>query len=274
MPQIIPVTTADDPRLAAYQSIRERDLVGRSDGRFIVEGKVTLGILLTHSRFQVESLFLGQSRVEPLSDLLETVPDNVPIYVAPQDVMDSIAGFAIHRGTLACARKGGGLSVDDILKDAPRTLLLADQISNHDNVGALFRNAAAFGAGGVVLDRQSCSPLYRKAIRVSAGTSLWLLFYHGGTSAEHIERLQSAGYEIWAMTPNETASPLNELRVPDKLALLVGAEGPGLPQALLQAAQPVRIPMAAGFDSVNVATAAAIALAHVFQNAPSPTHRI
>ena len=142
---------------------------------------------------------------------------------------------------------------------------MLNQISNHDNVGGAFRNAAAFGADGVILDAGSCDPLYRKSIRVSSGSTLWLPYHHGGTGAEQIAALKAAGFTVWAMTPRHEARPLAELKRPDKLAILLGAEGPGLPDTLITACEPVRIPMRTGFDSVNVATAGAIALSHVFK---------
>lgn len=284
---IIKVTERGDPRIAPFINVRERDLTGGADGRFIVEGKVPLSILLTQSRFEVDSLFLGETRLEPLAGLLEAVPADVPIYSAPQSLMDEVAGFPIHRGILACARKGAPLSLDEIITAHPgldpgslsaspdlteetphqlrrERLLVLNQISNHDNVGAAFRNAAAFGVDGVILDGQSCDPLYRKAIRVSSGSSLWLPFHHGGSGEAQVEALKAAGFTVWAMTPQSDAAPLQSLPIPDKLAILLGAEGPGLPQSLLDAAQTVRIPMQTGFDSINVATAGAIALAHVF----------
>lgn len=259
---LVDITSPDDPRLAPYVSIRERDLTGRSDGRFIVEGKVTLGILVQRSRFEIESLFIGASRVEPLSESLAALPQDVPVYVAPQNVMDEVAGFPIHRGVLACARKGEPIGLETMLDHD--TLLVLNGISNHDNVGAAFRNAAAFGAAGVVLDSESCDPLYRKSIRVSAGSALWLPFHHGGSGTDHITALKAAGYEIWAMTPRDSALALQDLGVEGKVAILLGAEGPGLPDQLIDAATPVRIAMATGFDSVNVATAGAIALSRVF----------
>lgn len=285
----IRITDRGDPRIAPFVSVRERDLTGGTDGRFIVEGKVPLEILLTRSRFEAESLFLCETRLDPLAKLLGTVPEDVPIYTAPQGLMDQVVGFPIHRGVLACARKGARVSLEHLVSDHPgldpgppatlpeapneipdqarngRTLVLLNQISNHDNVGAAFRNAAAFGADGVILDAGSCDPLYRKAIRVSSGASLWLPFYQGGSGADQIATLNAAGFTIWAMTPRADATPIQDAVVPDRLALLLGAEGPGLPQALIDQAHPVRIPMVAGFDSVNVATAGAIALAHVFR---------
>ncbi|MFH1517897.1 MAG: RNA methyltransferase [Pseudomonadota bacterium] len=266
------VQHAEDPRLAAYTSIREKDLTAGHGGRFIVEGKVTLETLLTRSRFAVESLFLCETRLAPLADILTHVPEGVPVYVAPQAVMDAVAGFPMHRGVLACGLKGEAEMNAALLSHVPAfagdtassTVLMLSGLSNHDNVGACFRNAAAFGADAVLLDAQCCDPLYRKAIRVSSGASLWLPFAHGGSGAGMVQASQDAGYTVWAMTPRAGAAPLGSLPVPDRLAILLGAEGPGLPDDLIAAAVPVGIPMSAGFDSVNVATAGAIALAHAF----------
>ena len=267
----IKVSKSSDPRIAPYVSIRERDLTGRGDGRFIVEGKVTLSILLERSRFEVESLFLCETRLAPLADTLADLPVDVPVYTAPQGLMDEVVGFPIHRGVLACARKGTPLTLDALISGNPeheretQTLLVLNQTSNHDNVGAAFRDAAAFGADGVILDAGSCDPLYRKSIRVSSGSTLWLPYSHGGSGVDQIAALTHAGFVVWAMTPRPDAAALADLERPDKLAILLGAEGPGLPDLLINSCQPVRIPMRTGFDSVNVATAGAIALSHVFK---------
>ncbi|KCZ98041.1 RNA methyltransferase [Hyphomonas polymorpha PS728] len=266
--QAIRIERPDDPRVEAYVSLRERDLTNGHGGRFIVEGKVTLETLLRRGRFEVESLFLCETRLAPLSGILGHVPEGVPVYVAPQGVMDVVAGFAMHRGVLACGRKGKSVPPTEFLRRAPpgerSTLLLLSELSNHDNVGACFRNAAAFGADAVLLDAASCDPLYRKAIRVSSGAALWLPFSQGGTGGGLIEAAEAADYEVWALTPRANAAPLPSLKVPARVALLMGAEGPGLPAEMIARARPVRIPMTDGFDSVNVATAAAIALSHVF----------
>jgi len=266
--QAIRIERPDDPRVEAYVSLRERDLTNGHGGRFIVEGKVTLETLLRRGRFEVESLFLCETRLAPLAGILAQVPEGVPVYVAAQGVMDTVAGFPMHRGVLACGRKGESVPPAEFLLRAPpgerSTLLLLSELSNHDNVGACFRNAAAFGADAVLLDAASCDPLYRKAIRVSSGAALWLPFSQGGTGGGLIEAAEAADYEVWALTPRANAAPLPSLKVPARVALLMGAEGPGLPAEMIARARPVRIPMTEGFDSVNVATAAAIALSSVF----------
>jgi tRNA G18 (ribose-2'-O)-methylase SpoU len=255
----IEVGSATDARLEAYTSIREKDLTSGHGARFIVEGKVALETALRRGRFALESIFLAESRVAPLADLL--------VYVAPQSVMDAVAGFPMHRGVLACGLKGDIAEPAAFLaaiEAGPSTLLLMSDLSNHDNVGACFRNAAAFGTDAVLMDGQCCDPLYRKAIRVSSGSSLWLPYAHGGTGLDMVNAAKAAGHEVWAMTPRSEATPITQMDMPDRLAILLGAEGPGLPDELIAACTPVRIPMSEGFDSVNVATAGAIAMAHIF----------
>lgn len=258
------ITSLEDPRLAPYQSVRERDLL-RDGQRFIVEGKVTLGRLVESSRFPVESVFLAESRIEPLRDVIARLPDDVPVYVTSQALMDGVAGFHIHRGVLAVARRGAEQKVGDLvaaLPAGPLTVMALIELSNHDNVGACFRNAAALGADAVLLDSSSCDPLYRKAIRVSSGAALSLPFAHGGTGEDLVALLREHNIECWAMTPSG-AETLATLAPPPRLALVLGPEGPGLSEAIMQSCRRVSIPMAGGMDSLNVATAGAVALAHV-----------
>lgn len=265
MLNLIPISSKDDPRIADYVQIRERDLTGRG-GKFIVEGKVTLDIFLTRSRFAVESLFLETSRVALLKDRLENLPEGTPIYTAGQTLMDEIAGFPMHRGILACGQKGLQPTFPDWLSETAnaKTLAVCIGLSNHDNAGAVFRNAAALSADAVILDDQSCDPLYRKSIRVSAGTALWLPFFHGGTPGEILRSLKLANYDIWTLTPGEDAASLYAVNRPERLAMILGPEGPGLSDALISSGLPVRIPMARNVDSLNVATCMAIVLSHRF----------
>ncbi|MEO0465504.1 MAG: RNA methyltransferase [Pseudomonadota bacterium] len=262
--RVTEITDPTDPRIAPYTSIRERDLTGRGE-RFIVEGRVTLGVQLARGRFPLESVFVAQSRLEALSEDRARVPPDVPIYTASQSVFDQIAGFAVHRGILACCHKSTPLNRNNFAH--ARLLVVAVGLSNHDNVGALFRNAAAFGADGVMLDDESCDPLYRKAIRVSAGTALWLPFHQGGSAQEILGDLEALGFASWALTPRQTAPSIWSEPVPQRLALMLGAEGPGLADDIIAASHGVRIPMAPGVDSLNIATAAAITLAAVTRTA-------
>ena len=133
-------------------------------------------------------------------------------------------------------------------------------LSNHDNAGAVFRNAAALGGDAVILDAESCDPLYRKSIRVSAGTALWLPFHHGASPDTIFAALREIGYAIWTLTPRADATSLYHAPRPERLAIILGPEGPGLSDGQIALGTPVRIPMAAEIDSLNVATSLAIAL--------------
>jgi tRNA G18 (ribose-2'-O)-methylase SpoU len=250
-----------DPRIEHYRSVKDRDLSGRG-GRFMAEGEVVLRNLLSPGcRFSAESILLSEARARSSGDLLAALPADLPVYVAPQVVMDAIVGFHIHRGVLAVAFRGERPTADEVLAGLPQRALVLGLVglANHDNVGAAFRNAAAVGAGAVLLDQTSCDPLYRKALRVSVGAPLLLPHGWSDNADEMVRSLESAGFSVVALSPQGTR-PLETCAWPERTALLVGAEGPGLPASLLARVGTVRITMAGGFDSLNVATAAGIAL--------------
>lgn len=259
---IVYVTEPTSPALAPYARVRDRDLE-REDGLFVVEGQIALEHLVTAGRFALASVLIGESRKAPLAALLERLDPQIPVYVVQQATMDAVTGFHIHRGVLAMAQRMAPATISDVAPAGPATLLGLIGLSNHDNVGGCFRNAAAFGADAVLLDGTSCDPLYRKSIRVSSGAALSVPFAHGGDGEAMVGELMRRGFECWSLTPSG-GEPLKALAPPRRLALLLGAEGPGLPPALMNRTRRVTIPMSPGFDSLNVATAGAIALAHVF----------
>ncbi len=261
---IIPVDDPDDPRVAAYRDIREKDLVGRQ-GRFIAEGEVVLRVLLGGSRHRPLSLLVAAKRTDKLAPMLAHVPEETPVYAASQPVLDAVAGFHLHRGILALVERGPEPSAGQLLAalgPGPTVVMALSAIANHDNMGGLFRNAAAFGVGAVLLDSECCDPLYRKAIRVSVGGVLRVPYARLAPGEDMLERLAAAGFQAVALSPAGEL-PLSRLVPPARPALLLGAEGPGLSQALMARARTVSIPMAVGFDSLNVATAAGIALHHL-----------
>ncbi|WP_406872410.1 RNA methyltransferase [Aminobacter sp. P9b] len=259
---IIRIEDPADPRVAPYLSIRERDLVGR-EGRFIAEGKVVLNVLFAAGRFQAESVLVLENRLAGMTETLGFAPEGMPVYVASAAVIDAIAGFHMHRGILAIGNKGSAPSADEMLAALPERALVAVPvgISNHDNIGSIFRNAAAFGADAVLLDETCCDPLYRKAIRVSVGAALKVPFTTGGTAGELADALSRHGFEQLALSPAGKAD-IRDIRRPKRLALYLGTEGDGLPEPLLKRLTTARIRMAPGFDSLNVAAASAIALHH------------
>lgn len=262
MPEIVRIDDPSDDRIAPYRDIREHDLVGRQ-GLFIAEGEVVVRVLAGASLHEPLSLFLAEKRLAALDDIIDRLPGSVPVYIAPQAVMDGIAGFSIHRGILALGCRAVMPSADGLLADArpSATALVLCGIANHDNMGGIFRNAAAFGVDFVILDSDCCDPLYRKAIRVSAGNALTVRFARLERGADIVERLDRHRFTSIALSPGGGASLAETVR-PKRLALMFGAEGPGLPEAVLAHANAVRIPIAAGVDSLNVATASGIVLHH------------
>jgi tRNA G18 (ribose-2'-O)-methylase SpoU len=261
---ILPVEDPDDPRVAAFRDIRERDLTGR-EGLFIAEGEVVLNVLLSpQSLCRPRAVLMAAHRIERRAELLARVPEGVPVYAASQAVLDRIAGFELHRGMLALGEKPIPSDGETILRQLrERAVVLAvSGVGNHDNMGGLFRNAAAFGAAAVLRDDRCCDPFYRKSIRVSVGAVLRTPTAVAGPLEILIEQLEAAGFEVIALSPS-AREPLTAVRREGRQALLVGSEGPGLPAAILDRVRTVGIPMAGGFDSLNVATSAAIALHHV-----------
>jgi tRNA G18 (ribose-2'-O)-methylase SpoU len=178
--------------------------------------------------------------------------------------MDAVAGFHIHRGILAVGRRPTEPSAPALLAGLPeRSMVLAlFGIGNHDNMGGLFRNAAAFGAGAVLLAPDCCDPLYRKAIRVSVGATLTTPFARFGPEEDPVSALEAAGFEPLALSPSGPER-LSTMKPPARPAVLLGAEGPGLPPEVMARVRTVRIPMSPGWDSLNVAAAGAIALHHL-----------
>jgi len=265
---LIRIEDPADPRVAAFLDIRERDLTGRQ-GRFVAESKVVLDVLLSGSRFAPESVLLLENRLAGLEGVLRKAPPGLPLYIVSSTVMDRIAGFPMHRGILAIGRKGAPASAEALLEALPGRALVAVLvgISNHDNVGAIFRNAAAFGADAVFLDATCCDPLYRKAIRVSVGAALKVPFATFDDVSGFTALLDRHGFRQFALSPRGSAD-VRDVRRADRVALYLGTEGEGLPASVLEHMRTLRISMAPGFDSLNVAAASAVALHH-FSNSPA-----
>jgi tRNA G18 (ribose-2'-O)-methylase SpoU len=259
---VIPIEDPDDPRIAEYRLVRDRDLAGRG-GLFMAEGLVVLEKLIAQPRHRLRSVLIAEAKLPGARPRLAGLPPGAPVYAAGQAVMDAIVGFPIHRGVLALGERAD-MELDGLLAALPpRALVLVlCGIANHDNMGGLFRNAAAFGVDAVLLDETCCDPLYRKAIRVSVGACLTTPFARGGQAPDLARRLGAEGFEVLALSPG-AAETLDRMSPGPRQALMLGAEGPGLPEAALRLARPVAIRMAGGFDSLNVAVAAGVALHHL-----------
>jgi tRNA G18 (ribose-2'-O)-methylase SpoU len=266
---IVRIDDPNDPRIAAYRHIRERDLVGRQ-GLFVAEGEVVLRHLVSSPLVRALSLLVAGHRLGSVEPIVAGAPPEAPIYVVAQAVLDAIAGFHLHRGLLGLGQRADVPSAAQLLASAPKraTILVLFGISNHDNMGGLFRNAAAFGAHAVLLDPTCCDPLYRKAIRVSVGAALITPFARFEADEDPIQAVIDAGFEPLSLSPTG-AETLVSLTAPARAALLLGSEGPGLTPDILARTRTLRIPMAAGFDSLNVATTSGIALHQLTQPARS-----
>ena len=210
----------------------------------------------------LESVLLTPNKLTVLGPRLESL--DVRVFVLDQDVMNEVTGFAIHRGAIAAATRPVPPPMADLLT-AP-TIVVLEGVNDHENLGAIFRNAAAFGVGAVLLDPTTADPLYRRSVRVSLGHVMSVP--HGRLEAwpDALDAVRTAGYEIVALTPSARADDIAEVAAAAKVAFLLGAEGPGLSRDALDAAdRRVRIPIAVGVDSLNVATAAAVAFHHRFR---------
>ena len=260
---MIRIDHPDDPRIAGFRDIRERDLAGRQ-GLFVAEGEVVLNVLMSdRSLCRPVAFLLDSKRVEGLAGVLARAADHTPVYVASQTVLDSIAGFHLHRGILALGEKPAVESLETCLQvTGPDAVVVAAcGIGNHDNMGGIFRNAAAFGAGAVLLDAHCCDPFYRKAIRVSVGAVLRTPMATGLDAMAMVVGLKAAGFEVLALTPG-ASEPLDRVPRGGRVAIVLGPEGPGLSSAVIERCRSVGIPMSGGFDSLNVAVASGIALHH------------
>lgn len=280
---IEPITTADDPRIAIYRDLKDAQL--DRAGSFIAEGRLIVRALLGDSRFAPRSLLLTPAALESVRDLVDPVAGvigrpEIPVYLAAAPVLEAIAGFDVHRGCLAAAHRGPAPSASDALAGIPAgraVVLVLEDVNNHDNIGGMFRCAAAFGVAAVLLTPGCVDPLYRKAVRVSMGSVLrvpwgWLdaASPSGIPAADAAAMLRLAGFRVLALTPAAGAIDLRDIdpRAHPRVALMLGAEGPGLsPGALAAADVRVKIAMTGAIDSLNVTTAAAIALHHVMPQA-------
>ncbi|XUY26187.1 TrmH family RNA methyltransferase [Agrobacterium sp. rho-8.1] len=259
-----PITEANDPRIAVFRDIRERDLTGRH-GRFIVEGTVVLRMLAQAHKagldFEAESILILENRLAGVAEILSEFPSEVPIYVANASVLDEIVGFNLHRGILALGKRKSETDLAATIGRLPQSslVLVGCGISNHDNLGSMFRNAAAFYADAVFMDSTCCDPLYRKSLRVSVGSVLSVPYHRGGDAVELLETLAAKDFDIWSLSPAGTKE-IREIPASNRMALVIGTEGDGLPPDVLSRFHTARIAQSPQLDSLNAGTASGLAL--------------
>ena len=259
-PDVIDITDPDDGRVDDFRDLnsidRRPDLPG-GKGLVIAEGVLVVQRMLV-SRFTPHA-FLGTDR--RLAELADDIA-GAPFYRAAAEVMAEVVGFHLNRGVLGVARRQPELTVAQVLTGA-RTVVVLEGVNDHENLGSIFRNAAGLGIDAVIFGAGCADPLYRRAVRVSMGHALLVPFARARHWPDDLELLRDNGFQLLAMTPDSQAHTLADAMgalVGEKVAVLVGAEGPGLTEAAMRASDVrVRIPMFRGTDSLNVATAAACA---------------
>ena len=241
----------------------------------MAEGRLVVRRVLEDPQYRVRSLLLTEAARVSLEHVLERAAAHVPAHIVSLEAMRDITGFNIHRGCLALVERPAPSDPAALVSRLGRaTLVVAlEEVANADNVGGVFRNALAFGAGAVLLSPGCCDPLYRKAIRTSMAATLRVPFARIERWPDGLDALRAAGFAIVALTPAEDARDIGAFaadpRRPARVALVVGTEGAGLSGAAeAMAVARVRIPMAPGVDSLNLATATGIALQRMSETQP------
>lgn len=257
----ISVDSLDDPRLAPYRNLKDRD-VARGGRRFIAEGEQLVRRLLA-SDYAVESVLLAKRRAGEIAPI---VRDDVPIYVASDELMQDVLGFKFHSGVIACGLRKAKRTLDQALGDLPRraTLMICPEIANTENLGGLIRIAAAFGVDAMILGPRCCDPFYRQSVRVSMGAVFSLNLIQSNDLNEDLKRLRDKwGVELIATVLDQSAESISKAARGDRIALLFGNEAQGLSKDVVDLCdRKVTIPMQLGTDSLNVAISAAVFMYH------------
>ncbi|MDQ1722043.1 MAG: hypothetical protein QOI26_1777, partial [Pseudonocardiales bacterium] len=255
------IADAADPRLADFRDLMRADSLPDRRDVVIAEG-VNVVQRLARSSYRIRAVVGVLAKLEALAPVLAEL--DVAVYQVDKWTLSDVVGFRVTRGVLAAADRPEPVAAESLIASGNRFVVL-ESINDYENLGAVFRNCAAFGVDAVLLDPRCADPLYRRSVRVSMGHVFGVGFAELPEPwPASLQLLRDAGVRLLAMTPRPAATPLARLTPPNRWALLLGAEGPGLSEAALAAADDwVRIPMADGVDSLNVATAGAIALARL-----------
>jgi tRNA G18 (ribose-2'-O)-methylase SpoU len=255
----VPVDSAADPRLRDYTGLTDvslRRVREPAEGLFLAEGDKVIRRAIG-AGYAPRSFLAAPRWAESLADAASRFPD-APFFVADEEVLRDVTGFAVHRGALASMHRRPLPRLDEVLRQARRVVVLEDLV-DHTNVGAVMRSAAALGVDAVLVSPRCADPLYRRSVKVSMGAVFAVPWTRAEPWPASLDLLRDAGFVTWALTPAADAHDLRSLEVPERVAVLLGTEGDGLsPAALARTDLPVRIPMAHVVDSLNVAAASAV----------------
>ena len=254
------IPDAQDPRIAVYRDVGDPELV-RARGLFVAEGRYVVRRVIEDGRYRVQSLLVNDAALRGLGDAVDALDAAIPVYACRTTDFLGITGFDIHRGCLALVERPAPTSIAGALAGA-RSVVVLEGVTNPDNVGGVFRSAAAFGAGAVVLSPTCCDPFYRKAIRTSMGAVLRVPFARAEAWPGALHEIRNAGFTIAALTPREPSMSISEWQAgKTRIALLVGTEGAGLSAGAEWLADVrIRIPTTDAVDSLNLSVATGIAL--------------
>lgn len=259
------IDAASDPRIAAFAGVGDPALARQLDC-FVAEGRQVVRRVIEHGGYTVRALMVSPAALGAMTGIFQRLPDNAALYVAGRHVFAGVTGYDIHQGCLALVERPRPRAWHSVAGEAPKasTLVVLEAVGNPDNIGGVFRNAAALGASAVLLDPACSDPLYRKAVRTSMGSVLEVPYAVAEPWPAALETLRDMGWSVAALAGSGewTLQDWVAHRGPaSRLAWVLGHEGHGLSRAALHAADArVRIPMSPGADSLNVATAAALAL--------------
>ena len=272
MIDVVRVETLEDPRIADFKNIPDPVRL-RERGAFVAEGRFAVRRLIADSCFRVRALLVTATALESLKDTLSDAPV-FPIYVASRSWIKEIGGYDFHQGCLGLAERPDPETPAALLDrlDRRRPVVILEQVGNPDNIGGIFRNAAAFGVSAILLSPGCCDPFYRKAVRTSIATSLLIPFAVVDDWPDGLEVLHRRGYDLVALTPDADATCMADYWFSERgrsTALMLGNEGDGLSSLALAIADArVRIPLEPAVDSLNVATTAAIVLHRLHDLSP------
>lgn len=263
---LIEIQTIDDPRIQRYRDLRGRPSGQRAD-TIVVEGRWLVERLLD-SRLEVLSILGSRSAI---TGLPPQVVAAIPVYVSPKSMLSDIVGFRFHRGLLACGVPPPTRSPRELIPSTSEQscVVVAIDLVDPENLGGIARSCRALGVAGLLLSRGCADPLARRPLRVSMGASLELPFAWCDRPEDELRRLQANGFRIVAAVAGDAATPLPKAEVPPRVALLLGNEGFGLPDDLLERCdERVTIPLQPGVDSLNVSVACGILLYHYCRPTP------
>lgn len=260
MRSAIHIFSIDDPRIANYRDVKDRELAVMSNDLFMVESEQLVRRVLASS-FDVESVLATEKRADEIAPL---VPSDVPVYVASPAVVNQIIGFKFHSGTMAIARRPRSPTIDDVIGDKSRVLIVVcPEIANTENLGSMIRIAAAFGADAMLIGERSCDPFFRQSVRVSMGAVFTLPIVRSRDIVADLRSLRARGVELIATVLDQSAEELSNVKPPARTAILFGNEAQGLSdEHVAMCDRRVTLPMKLGTDSLNVAVATGVFLYH------------